>query len=248
MKVLITGARNGIGFNVGLYLYRKGYDVILTVHRNDELDKLKDKIKKMNVNILCLKLDITSEIDRNKIRDLDIDILINNASVGIGGSLINIDTKLVKKNFNVNVIGTLRLSQIYLSDLYLKKRKGKIIFISSLAGIRPINYLGTYALTKSSIIMLSKILKREVKLINLDCKIKLIEPGIYNTGFNDYMFSYVNNNKVLKYKKIFKLFGKNNLNSISKIIYKSLVSTSNKLIYRSKLDSFIVKIYNLLFS
>jgi len=249
-KVLITGARSGIGFNTGIYLERLGYDVILAVHTNEELDTLKIKLKKMNSKIKAIKLDITNEIDRLKIRDLDIDILINNASTCIGGSLININTNLVKKNFNTNVIGTLRLSQIFIAHLFLKRKQGKIIFISSLAGIFPITYTGSYSITKASINMIAKVLKKELKSINMNTKIKLIEPGIYNTGFNDYMFSHIDNLSISNnHKKIFKSLGKNKLKGVSNTIYKSIISNNNKLIYRTNLfESILVKIYNLLFS
>lgn len=248
-NVLITGGKSGIGFKTGIYLEKNGYNVVLSVHTEEELNNLKLKIKQMNSRITCIKLDITNEQDRKKIQNLDIDILINNASTCVGGSLIDINTKLVKENFNTNVIGTLRLSQIFIADLFIKRKEGKIVFISSLAGIFPISYIGSYAITKTSINMIAKILKKELKNINMNTKIKLIEPGIYNTGFNDYMFSFINDENILKKKKIFKLIGKNKLTSVINTIYKSITSNNNKLIYRTNhFESILVKLYNLLFS
>ena len=249
-NILITGARSGIGFKTGIYLNSLGYNVILSVHTLKELDTLKMKLNRMNINIKCIKLDITKEIDRLKIRDLDIDILINNASFGVGGSLIDIDTRLIKDNFNTNVIGTLRLSQIFLADLFVKQKHGKIIFISSLASIIPISYMGSYSITKASINMIAKILRKELKIIKMDVDIKLIQPGIYNTGFNDYIFSYINDEEKQQFKKnLFRLIGKNKLKGVSNTIYKSIISNNNKLIYRTNIfDSMLVKIYNLLLS
>ena len=249
-KVLITGARSGIGYNTGIYLAKHNYDVYLAVHTNIELNYLNKKIKTLKYKIKCLKIDITNEDDIKKIRDLDIDILINNASVGIGGSLIDINLELVRKSYETNILGTLKLSQVFLGDLFYRKKCGKIIFISSLAGILPISYIGTYALTKSSINMMAKILKKEIKQLGMNIKIKLIEPGIYNTGFNDYMLDYIKDKNIANNKKkLFKLFGSDNLNSISKTIYKATSSLNNKLIYRTSIfDSIIIKLYNLFFS
>jgi len=248
-KVLITGARSGIGLRTGLDLEKLGYNVVLSVHNELELKELDKKLQKMNSSIKVIKLDILNEADLNKIFDLDIDILVNNAGVGIGGSLINIDTDLIVENFKTNVIGTLKVSRKFLASLYLNKKPGKIIFIGSLAGIIPISYMASYSITKAAIHIMSKILKKEIKLTKMDTQVKLIEPGIYNTGFNDFMFDFLENQESLKRKQIFKLIGKDKLKGVSKTIVKSIESESNKLIYRTNIfDSLLIKVYNLFFS
>lgn len=246
MKVLITGAFSGIGYNTGLYFLKHNHKVILTVHNEKELKLLKEKVKDLK-NIECYKLDITNSEDRKKITDLDVDILINNASIGIGGNLLNISSDKIKEIFNVNVFSTLELSRLFLGHLIANKKQGQVIFISSLAGNFPITNMGAYCMTKTCIIMMSKILKKELRKFK-NIKIKVIEPGIYNTGFNEVMFNYINDYNTYKNKKnLFNIIGSNNLNTISKTIYKSI--NSDKLIYRdSYLASLLVKIYYLLFS
>ena len=59
-KVLITGARSGIGYNTGIYLAKHNYDVYLAVHTNIELNYLNKKIKTLKYKIKCLKIDITN--------------------------------------------------------------------------------------------------------------------------------------------------------------------------------------------
>ena len=249
MKVLITGARSGIGYKTGIDLEKIGYEVILAVHTEEESKKLKNKLLKMNSSISVIKLDITNDEDLNKINDLNIDILINNASVGYGGSLLSMDTNLILENFKTNVMGTLKLSRKFLSDLYLKKRIGTVVFIGSLAGTIPISFIGSYSITKAAIQMISKILKKEIKLIGMDTKVKLIEPGIYNTGFNDFIFDFLDNNYSIKRKKIFRLIGKNKLKGVSNTIIKSISTSNHKLIYRTSImDSILIKMYNLFFS
>lgn len=257
MRILITGARSGIGYQTGITLAKIGHLVYLTVHTDNQLKTLKEKVGKLNLNIYCLKLDITKENDRRKILDLDIDCLINNASIAYSGPLLEIDTNLIKENFEVNVLATLKLSQLYATSLFINKKKGKIIFISSLAGIIPISFLSPYCITKASLITLATCFKNELKLITKNIQVKLIEPGIYNTGFNEVMI----NNKLkqiskyydllsisLKQEKLFKLIGKNNLNSIVLKIVDATLDNSNKFIYRAPLTAHIIaKIYMLLF-
>ena len=83
MKILITGAKGGIGYLTALTLAEKGHKVYLTCHTNKQVKKVKEKIGNQK-NITVLKLDITSEKDRLRVLDLDIDCLFNNAAVALG--------------------------------------------------------------------------------------------------------------------------------------------------------------------
>lgn len=259
MKILITGAASNIGFETGVKLAKKGHDVYLSVHYDYEIPIVIAKIKKLNLdNLKCFRLDITNEIDRKKIKKMDIDCLINNAAIGIGGSMLEIPLASLKENFEVNVFSTLRLSQIYAADLFLKKKKGKIVFMSSIAGIIPISFLGSYSATKASLITIATVLRRELRLITDNVKVKLIEPGIYNTGFNDVMLENKLDikskyfldleNITLKQKKLFALIGHDNLDSITDKIVTAVLDNSNRLLYRAPFtQALMTKLYMLLF-
>ena len=165
----------------------------------------------------------------------------------------------LEKNFEVNVFSALRLTQIYASSLFLKKKNGKIVFMSSIAGIIPLSFLGSYCATKASLITIAKVLRKELKLIKRDnsIKVKLIEPGIYNTGFNDLMIENKLNFKskyfeniediTLKQKELFSLIGKDNLESITRKIVEAILDDSNKLVYRAPFSQAIgAKLYLML--
>lgn len=241
MKILITGATSGIGFDTGVELIQKGHFVYFTVHRNKQIITVVEKLKQLDLleNASVFKLDITNEEDIKLIRNLDIDCLILNSAVGYGGSVLDIPIENLEENFRVNVFSNIKLIQMYCGHLFLEKKKGKVIVISSIAGIIPIPFLGSYCATKASLISLTTCLKKELKLITNDIKVKLIEPGIYNTGYNDYMFD--NKDKSIYFKnlsnitelekKLFRLIGKNNTNSIVNKIVKAVESNSNKLVY-----------------
>ena len=139
----------------------------------------------------------------------------------------------------------------------LKKNNGKIIIMSSLAGIIPIPFLGSYCSTKASIIKLTECLKKELKILNSNIKISLIEPGMYKTGFNKYMFD---NKYDDDFNDLFKeelelihlrenimmmLLERKNYKSIVKQIKKA-IKNDNKFIYRAPLfQSIGAKIYNI---
>ena len=163
MKVLITGAASNIGYQVGIKLAKLGNFVYLTVHHDYELASLKEKIKNedkfLNLFIDCFCLDLLDEKSWKEIINLDIDCLINNAGIGIGGSLLDMPVADIKRNFEVNVFKNLELTRLFINNLFLKSKQGKVIFIASLAGIYPISFLGSYCMSKASIIMMASILR-----------------------------------------------------------------------------------------
>lgn len=253
-KILITGSRSGIGRRVIDKL--KDYDLYIyaTTHTKLEAVRLKEIYKNYD-NIECFKLDVTNDNDIEKIRNLKIDILFSNAAISNGGSLTEIDIRKVKENYEVNVFGNLKLIQTCLSQMI--NRDGKIIIMSSLAGIIPLSFIGSYSSTKASLIKLAETLKKELKLVNKKVQVCLIEPGIYLTGFNRYMFmnKYDNidtyfKNVIdfikLKENLILKILGQNNFDSIVDKIVKAITSDSKRFIYRAPLLQVIgAKIYSL---
>ena len=257
VNVLITGAASGIGFALGKKLIEKGHFVYFCVHNNKEIKTVKEKLNNLDYKkTKVIKLDITRKEDIDLIKNIDIDCLVNQAGIGVGGSIINLSIENIRKNFDVNYFGTLSLIKTYIKTRINKK--GKILITSSVAGLIPIPFLGAYCSTKSSLIMMSKCLKKELKETNLDIKIKLIEPGAYKTGFNQIMIDNkeILNNEVFndmkkiisKQEKMFNFIEKKDLSSIVKAMVKAVESDSNKLIYRKPfIQALGAKIYMLLF-
>lgn len=253
-KILITGATSGIIREL-IKDIKDEYFIYVTVHTLNELKNVK-KIYEKDKNIKCLKLDIKNKDDIENIKNIDIDILISNAAIGYGGSIINMDINKIRDNYEVNVFSNFNLIQVILNNM-LKKDKGKIIIMSSLAGIIPIPFLGSYSSTKASIIKLTECLRKELKILNSNINVSLIEPGMYKTGFNKYMFDnkYDDNfNNLFKEELelirtseniLLKLLERKNYNSIIKQIKKA-IKNDNKFLYRAPLfQSIGVKIYNI---
>ncbi len=251
-KILITGARSGIASRV-IDKIKNDYYIYVTVKTDKELQSVKEKYKDYS-NIECFKLDITSK-DKEKLKNLKIDILLNNAAICYGGSISDIPIDKVRENYEVNVFSSFEVVQIVLKNM-LKQNHGKIIIMSSLSAIMPLRFMGVYASTKASISTLSRTLKKEIKLINKNIKICMIEPGFYYTGFNQVMFQNKYDYDTYFKNKIKKLRRNDNLIS-NYIEYKKLDTVVNKIVevinknnvksvYRMPLSqAFIAKIYNL---
>ena len=161
-KILITGARSGIIGEV-IKRIKEDYFIYVTVHTESQLKKVKEKYKD-NKNIKCFKLDITNKKDIEKLKKLDIDIFISNAAISESGSILEIKVDKIRNNFETNVFSNFEVIQIVLKNM-IKKGKGKIIIMGSLAGKIPMPFAGSYSATKASIIKLTEALNLELKLL-----------------------------------------------------------------------------------
>lgn len=250
MNILITGAASGIGYDVGVKFAKKGYHVILTTENEKQLEVLNEKIK-MVENIDIFKFNIEIENDIKRLKNIDIDVFISNAAVGQGGSIIDIDMDNIKECYDVNVISNINVLKVVINKM-IEKNSGKIIIMSSMISNIPVPFFGIYASTKASLSMIGKCLRKELKIINSNIKVSVIEPGIYKTGFNRVM---ITNGKTDKYymlsksieemnEAILDFIGKNNLDSISKKIIKAVEDENPKSVYRSPLlQNILIKLY-----
>lgn len=257
-KMLITGARSGI-LNAFLEKVKAKYFIYVAVHTKSELIYIQKKYQQEK-NIYCLKLDVTDEKDLNKIKNLDIDLFVSGAAVGYGGSLLEIPISLVRENYEVNVFGNLILLQIVLKQM-IKKGRGRVLILSSLASILPLPFLGSYCATKASLRVMGTVLREEMFLLKKKIPIILIEPGVYHTGFNQLMldnkydwmdqesFFECQLEKIKKLERIpFQLLEKKKMHSIVRTMEKALTSKYPKRIYRTPFfQAMGAKIYQIFF-
>lgn len=255
-KVLFTGARSGIAHATIKRLLDYDYEIYVTVHTDKQLELVKEAYQEYN-NVICLKLDITNPEDLKQLESIDVDILVNNAAIGESGSIAEIPMDKVRNNFEVNVFSFFSVVQIVLKRM-MQKGEGKIILMSSLVGIIPLDFLGVYSATKASIIKLATTLKNELKLVDNDIKIVLIEPGTYHTGFNQVMLnkkydwmhkdSYFSQEIEEIRRRETMLFGtleKRCLNSIVNKIEKAITSNNPRFVYRAPFSqAMLAKVYS----
>ena len=258
-KILYTGARSGIASKViEKFLNSDKYLIYLTVETNAQLKEVA-KIYQNYENIKYFKLDLTNDKDLDTIKKLDVDILVSNAAVGYGGSIAEIDIDKIRENYEVNVFQNFKLVQIVLEKM-IKKNKGRIIMMSSLASILPIPFLGSYSSTKASINKLTETLKLELKYINSNIDIVLIEPGLYHTGFNQVMLENKYDDMKDSYFKeelefirkseeiFFNLLEHENYKSVVNVIYKAITSNNPKFIYKAPFfQGLFSKLYQIFF-
>ena len=181
--ILITGAGSGIGLDTAWALAARGHQVIATTFDQAQADALRVQAQSRGVALQVFKLDITSAADRQQIAALELDVLINNAGIGESGSLAEVDVDRIRRVFEVNLFATLELTQLALRGM-IERRRGTVLFVSSVAGRVPVPFLMPYSMSKFALSAAGAGLRTELKQLRCNVHAALIEPGAIHTGFN----------------------------------------------------------------
>jgi len=183
-RILISGAGSGFGELAAIGLAKAGHDVIAGAQIWPQVTQLRLKAKELAVSQLRVeKLDILDPYDIHNASQWDIDILVNNAAIGISGPLSEIPLELLRRSFETNFFAPLALTQTFVRKFVEEKRRGKIIFTSSIGGLMAVPYGGPYATTKHALEALAGSMRAELAPFGI--QVQLINPGGYLTGFNE---------------------------------------------------------------
>lgn len=179
--VLITGASSGIGKESARLLINKDYTVYAAARRIEKMSDLQA------LGVKLIELDITNEVSIQKViaeiisTEQRIDVLVNNAGYGSYGSLEDVPLEEARYQFEVNIFGLARLTQLILP--YMRKQgSGKIINISSMGGKFGEPHGAWYHATKFALEGLSDSLRMELKQFGID--VVVIQPGAIKTEWN----------------------------------------------------------------
>ncbi|QDW25401.1 SDR family NAD(P)-dependent oxidoreductase [Pedobacter sp. KBS0701] len=179
----ITGASKGLGLSLVNQLLKAGQSVAATSRNIDELKKAVNtdtgKFLPLAVN-LADEQSVEDAIKATIAKFERIDVVINNAGYGIGGSIEELTDAETRNSFDVNVFGTLNV--IRKASPYLRaQRSGHIINIASIAGIAGATGWAVYAAAKSAVIALSEVSAEDLKEFGV--KVTVVAPGAFRTSF-----------------------------------------------------------------
>ncbi|MBM7580381.1 SDR family oxidoreductase [Jeotgalibacillus terrae] len=179
--IFITGAGTGLGRGAALGLAKKGHRVIATTELTAQKTDLLRETDEQGLDMEIFKLDITNQRDLAEIAKHDFDIFVANAAINEGGQLGEVPMDRFRALFEVNVFATLESAQLAAQKL-VKKGSGKIIFMSSMAGISATPYVGPYTATKHALEGIAQTMKAELEEFGV--QVATINPGPFATGFN----------------------------------------------------------------
>ncbi|ASO20347.1 hypothetical protein FHR81_004456 [Actinoalloteichus hoggarensis] len=183
--ILVTGAGTGFGREVALRLAAGGHDVIAGVEIVAQVAALRDAARDRGVALRVERLDVTDPGDRERAVRFDVDVLLNNAGIAEGGATVDIPAERLRRQFEVNVFGPVLLTQ-GIAKRMARKGGGRIVFMSSVAGLMTDPFTGAYSGSKHALEAFADALDQE--LAEFGVTVATINPGPFLTGFNDTMF------------------------------------------------------------
>ena len=182
--VLITGAGSGLNNGAALELAERGHDVIACVEIYPQVRTLELQAKERGVKLRIEKIDVTKGGGPStRARSWDVDGLLHGAGVIEGGAIVDIPGENMRRQFEVNVIGPVLLTQ-GIARKMIKRGRGKIIFMSSVVGILSGPFVGVYGRVEACASRRSR--KRWAwNFRSLALRSLSLIRSPYLTGFND---------------------------------------------------------------
>ncbi len=185
--VLITGASSGIGKSAAEYLMMKGFHVYGTSRKvsgsseeNIGSDLTTGGFFRMISMDVTDEASIENAINLVILKEGHVDVLVSNAGTGVAGSVEDVSIEEAYTQFDINFFGTLRVIKAML-PIMRDQGYGRIIAISSVAGVISIPYQAHYSSSKFAVEGLIEALRYEVAPFGI--KVCLVEPGDTKTGF-----------------------------------------------------------------
>ncbi|CAM3887772.1 SDR family oxidoreductase [Flavobacterium cucumis] len=174
--VLITGGSSGIGKSIGEFLHQKGFVVYGTSRNPEKITNSIFPLVALDVRDKQSIFNCVAEVIQKSGR---LDIVINNAGVGITGPIEEIPTEEIRNNFETNLFGPIEVMKAVLPQMR-EQKSGLIINITSIAGYMGLPYRGIYSASKGALELITEALRMEVKSFGI--QITNVAPGDFATN------------------------------------------------------------------
>lgn len=174
--VLITGGSSGIGKSIGAYLHQKGFVVYGTSRNPEKITNSIFPLVALDVRDKQSIVNCVAEVIQKSGR---LDVVINNAGVGITGPIEEIPTEEIRNNFETNLFGPIEVMKAVLPQMR-EQKSGLIINITSIAGYMGLPYRGIYSASKGALELITEALRMEVKSFGI--QITNVAPGDFATN------------------------------------------------------------------
>jgi len=177
MRVVITGASSGIGAACARHLAAAGHDVLTAARSDEDLERARAS------GWTPLRIDVTDDASiAVAAREAGaVDGLVNNAGISVAAPLEFLPIDDLRRQFEVNVIGQVAVTQAFLPAL--RGSKGRIVFMGSIAGRVALPLLGAYAASKFALEAISDSLRRELRAHGVH--VAIVRPGAVATPIWD---------------------------------------------------------------
>jgi NAD(P)-dependent dehydrogenase (short-subunit alcohol dehydrogenase family) len=203
---LVTGGSSGIGLAIARALGEDGYGLTVSARRPDKLEAAVNGLRDGGIeDVQAVPANMASEEDIKRVVDAHrerfgrLDVLINNAGVGIGSPIADAQTKKLDMQLDVNLRGvyiTLRDCIPMLKEAGAEHRKALVVNTASIAGVRGQGWLAAYSATKAAVIGLSQ--AAHMELSNDGIQVTAFAPGFVDTAMTDWAEDQVSRNEMIR--------------------------------------------------
>jgi NAD(P)-dependent dehydrogenase (short-subunit alcohol dehydrogenase family) len=202
---LITGGSSGIGLAIARALGEDGYGVTIAARRPEKLEAAADELRGAGLEVNSIAANMTDEeavagiVRSHKETYGRLDVLVNNAGVGIGEAMHDLTTKYVDMQLGVNlravIIGT-RESLPLLREAGAEHRKALVVNTASIAGKSGQPWLSVYSATKAAVIGFSEATQKEVASDGI--QVTALCPGFVDTPMTEYVRGQVKQEEMIR--------------------------------------------------
>jgi NAD(P)-dependent dehydrogenase (short-subunit alcohol dehydrogenase family) len=190
---LITGGSSGIGLAVARALGQDGYGVTVSARRPEKLEQAAAQLREEGIDVLSVPANMTDEDDIKRMmaaheeRFGRLDVLMNNAGLGIGGTIADAETKKLDMQIAVNLRAVYLVTREAIPMLKAAGADGGSLIVNtaSIAGKRPQGWLAAYSATKAAVIALNEATAQELAADGVRCT--AICPGFVDTAMTEWI-------------------------------------------------------------
>lgn len=185
---VVTGGSDGIGFEIALELAMREYHLILIArHKKKLLEKAEILREKTGASVHCFCIDMR---DLKRLKELEaelqifgnnVEVLVNNAGIGLGGEFGDADLKADIALIDLNIRALVSMTHFYIKK-FKENKRGYILNVASLAAFQPGPYYANYYATKSYVLSFTEAISVEVGKHGIYCS--ALCPGTTNTSFH----------------------------------------------------------------
>ena len=184
---LITGASSGIGYEFSKVFAKNGYNLVLVSRNTEKLKIISKEIRKQNdIQVKVISKDLGKSSAPQELYDevaaegITIDVLVNNAGIGVYGKLIDSSTQKQMDLIQLNITSLTMLCKLFGRDM-AKKGSGRMLNVASTAAFQAGPFISTYYASKAYVLMLSEALGSELKQDGVT--VSVLCPGPTQTEF-----------------------------------------------------------------
>jgi short-subunit dehydrogenase len=180
---LVTGASEGIGYELTTIFAENGYDVVMVARSEDRMKEIADELgEDFGVSVQVIKKDLSVPGSSEEVYEEapEVDVLVNNAGIGTCGFFHENDVRREVDTARLNVETPTHLTRLFLEDM-VERDEGRILNVSSMAAFQPGPTMAVYYATKAYLLSFSEAISNEVK--DTDVSVTALCPGPTETAF-----------------------------------------------------------------